>query len=60
VCAVALMVGVTIRLATDALRGWLAWVIAMTALAVLLRWKLSPAWVVLGGGIAGLLLASLG
>jgi chromate transporter len=60
VCAVALMVGVTIRLATDALRGWPAWVIAMTALAVLLRWKLNPAWVVLGGGIAGLLLASLG
>jgi hypothetical protein len=25
---------------------------------VLLRWKLSPAWVVLGGGIAGLLLAA--
>jgi len=59
VCAVALMVGVTIRLATDALRGWPAWVIATTALAVLLRWKLNPAWVVLGGGIAGLLLASL-
>jgi len=59
VCALALMVGVTIRLATDALRGWPAWVIAMTALAVLLRWKLNPAWVVLGGGIAGLLLASL-
>ena len=59
VCAVALMVGVTIRLATDALRGWPAWVIAMMSLAVLLRWKLNPAWVVLGGGIAGLLLASL-
>ena len=59
VCALALMVGVTIRLATDALRGWPAWVIATTALAVLLRWKLNPAWVVLGGGIAGLLLASL-
>lgn len=59
VCAVALMAGVTLRLAIDALRGWPSWVIAGIALAVLLRWKLNPAWVVLGGGIAGLLLASL-
>jgi chromate transport protein ChrA len=42
----------------DALRGWQAWAIALTALAVLLRWKVSPAWVVLGGGMAGLLLAA--
>ena len=59
VCAVALMAAVTFRLAIDALRGWPAWMIAVTALAVLLQWKLSPAWVVLGGGIAGLLLATL-
>ncbi len=58
VCAVALMGGVTFRLAADALRGWPAWVIAVMALAVLLRWKVNPAWVVLGGGIAGLLLAA--
>ncbi len=58
VCAVALMCGVTLRLAADALRGWPAWAIAVVALAVLLRWKLSPAWVVLGGGIAGLLVAA--
>jgi chromate transporter len=59
VCAVALMGGVTFRLAADALRGWQAWGIALVSLAVLLRWKLSPAWVVLGGGIAGLLLAAI-
>jgi chromate transporter len=58
VCAVTLMTGVTFRLAVDALRGWQAWAIALTALAVLLRWKVSPAWVVLGGGMAGLLLAA--
>jgi chromate transporter len=58
VCAVALMGGVTFKLAADALQGWPSWVIAPVALLVLLRWKLSPAWVVLGGGIAGLLLAA--
>jgi chromate transporter len=57
-CAVALMAGVTFRLAADALRGWHDWAVALTALAVLLRWKVSPAWVVLGGGVVGLLLAA--
>lgn len=57
VCAVALMAAVTVRLGIDALRGWRAWVIAALALAALLRWKLSPAWIVLGGGVAGILLA---
>ena len=57
VCAVALMGGVTFKLAADALRGWPAWGIAALSLAALLRWKVSPAWVVLGGGIAGLVLA---
>ncbi|MFZ0771474.1 MAG: chromate efflux transporter [Candidatus Sulfotelmatobacter sp.] len=54
VCAVALMAGVTIRLAGDALHGWPMWVIAVIALAVLWKWKINPAWVVLGGGLAGL------
>ncbi len=57
VCAVALMGGVTFRLAADALRGWPSWGIAAVALAVLLRWKVNPAWVVLSGGVAGLALA---
>jgi len=48
---------VTVRLAADALRGWLMWVIALVALAVLWKWKLNPAWVVLGGGLAGLVVA---
>jgi chromate transporter len=59
VCAVALMAGVTYRLALDALRGWPAWVIVTVALGVLLRWKVNPAWVVLGGGVAGLVLTAV-
>jgi len=58
VCAVALMGGVTFRLGADALRGWPSWIIAVAALAVLLRWKVNPAWVVLAGGLAGLALAA--
>jgi chromate transporter len=58
VCAVALMAGVTVKLAGDALRGWPMWVIALAAFAVLWKWKINPAWAVLGGGIAGLLLAA--
>lgn len=59
VCAVALMAGVTYRLSTDALHGWPTWVIALLSLTVLLRWKVGPAWIVLAGGIAGLLLAAV-
>ena len=59
VSAVALMAGVTVRLGIDALKGWPAILISLASLAVLLLWKISPAWIVLGGGIAGLLLASV-
>lgn len=59
VCAVALMAGVTITLARDALRGWPMWAIALTSLAVLWKWKINPAWVVLGGGLAGLVVAAV-
>jgi len=58
VCAVSLMAGVTVTLSGDALRGWPMWAIALAALAALLRWKINPAWVVLGGGVAGLALAA--
>jgi chromate transporter len=53
VCAVALMAGVTLTLARDALRGWPMLVIAVAALAALWKWKVNPAWVVLGGGLVG-------
>ncbi len=56
VCAIALMIGVTVRFAQDALRAWPAWVIAVVAAAVLLRWRVNPAWVVFGGALAGVAL----
>jgi chromate transporter len=59
VCAVALMVGVTVRLGIDALRGWPAWLTSLASFAILLRWKISPGWIVLGGGIVGLFLATI-
>jgi chromate transporter len=59
VCAVALMAGVTVWLSADALQGWPMWVIAGSALAVLLKWKINPAWVVLGGGLTGVAMAML-
>jgi chromate transporter len=59
VCAVALMSGVTFRLGTDALQGWTMLGIAGVSLGIMLRWKVSPVWVVLAGGIAGLFLAAL-
>jgi chromate transporter len=58
-CAIALMVGVTVKLAADALRGWPAWMISATALVVLLKWKINTAWVILGGALLGLGLAKL-
>jgi len=58
-CAVALMAGVTLQLGADALRGPAPWIIALVALGVLLKWKVSPAWIVLGGGIAGSVAAAL-
>ena len=59
VCAVALMTGVTFRLAADALRDWPAWLIAGVAFVILLRWQVNSAWIVLGGGILGLLFAAI-
>jgi chromate transport protein ChrA len=34
------------------------WVIAVVALAVLWKWKVNPGWVVLGRGLAGMLLTA--
>jgi hypothetical protein len=53
------MTGVTVGLGSDALTGWPALLISLASLAILWRWKINAAWIVLGSGIAGLLLASV-
>ena len=59
VCAVALMTGVTFRLAVDALRGWPAWLISAIAFVLLLRWQVNSALIVFVGGVLGVLFATL-
>ncbi len=54
--SIALMVAVTLRLGADSARSWPAWVIAATAAAAGLRWKVRPPLLIAGGAAAGLLL----
>jgi chromate transporter len=56
VCSLALMAAVTLRLAQATLTRWPAWIIALVAIGVTLRWKVNPTWLVLGGALAGWLL----
>ena len=37
-----------------------SWIIAIVAVTLVLRWKLPTAWVVLAGGLAGVVLAAFG
>lgn len=54
VAAVALMAGVTWQLGREAIVDVPAAVLALLALAVLLRWKPNAVWLVLAGAVAGL------
>ncbi|MDX1419397.1 MAG: chromate efflux transporter [Rubricoccaceae bacterium] len=55
--AVALMAAVTVELGADVLVSWPAWVIALGAAVLALRYKVNAAWLVLGGAVLGWLLA---
>lgn len=57
VSAVALMAAVTVKLGQATLTAWPAWLIAVAAILVGLRWKVNLAWVVVGGGVLGWLLS---
>jgi chromate transporter len=59
ISSVALMAAVTLKLAQSALTNWQSILIALLALAAGLRWKVSSAWLVLGGGVLGWLLSLL-
>jgi chromate transporter len=54
VAALGLMAGVTWELGRAAIVDWHTALIALVALAILLRFQVNSAWLVLGGGIAGL------
>jgi chromate transporter len=53
--ALGLMAGVTIDLGRAAINGWYTALLAVAALAVLLRWRPNAAWIVLGGAVFGVL-----
>ena len=59
VSAVALMAAVTVKLGQATLTTWPAWLIAVAAVLIGLRWKINLAWVVVGGGALGWLLSLL-
>jgi len=56
VAAVSLMTGVTWTLGRAAIVDWPTAVLAITAAVLLIRFKVNSAWLVLGGGITGLLI----
>jgi chromate transporter len=59
VSAIALLIVVTVQLGRTTLVGWQAWTIALVAAVAGLRWKVSAAWLILGGGLAGWILTRL-
>ncbi|HZU69665.1 MAG TPA: chromate efflux transporter [Ktedonobacteraceae bacterium] len=54
IAAVALMAGVLFQLGQSALTDVVTWLIALVAFAVLLRFKLNSAWLILAGAAIGL------
>ena len=57
--AIGLMAAVTVELARHALIDWGAWAIAIISAAVLFRYKINSAWLVLGGAGIGWLLKAV-
>ncbi len=58
--ALGLMAAVTFTLARTALVDGGTWAIALTAVVLAVRWRVQPAWLVLGGAVAGWLLHAVG
>ena len=56
VSALALMVAVTIELGVGVLASWPAWVIALAAAFLVVRFRTNAVWLVLGGAVVGRLL----
>jgi chromate transporter len=51
--AVGLMAAITVEFGRSTLTDWGAWLIALTSAAVLFRYKINSAWLVLGGAVIG-------
>ena len=51
--SIGLMIAVALMLTRSTLVDWPSWLIAVAACVVSLRWRPAPAWLVLGGAIAG-------
>jgi len=56
IAALALMAGVTLQLAQSALHDVFTWALALVALLALPRIKFNSAWLILGGGVLGILI----
>jgi chromate transporter len=59
VAAVGLMIGVALQLGRAAIIDWFTALLALVAALLLIRFKVNSAWIVLGGGIAGILFKAL-
>jgi len=53
VSAIGLMAAVSVELAVAALKGWAGWAIGLAAVVGLVKFRLNPAWLVVGGAVAG-------
>lgn len=60
VSSIGLMAAVTLELAAAALKGWAGWAIGLAAVMGLVTFRLNPAWLVVGGAVAGWGLRGLG
>lgn len=58
VASLALMAVVTWRLASNAVRDWPAALLAVASAVLLLRWRVNSSWLVVGGALAGMLVAA--
>lgn len=55
VAALALMAGVLVQLGRSALVDPVTWIIALVSLAILLRFKINSAWLILAGALLGII-----
>ena len=54
--SIGLIISVAVTLSRTTLVDWRSWLIALIAGVLAMRWRVSPAWLVIGGAIAGWLL----